>query len=163
MPSRPGFEARRVSTFEESLSKSYVAPGSGVVAITGTSSNRADGTELASATGAATPPPKTATKAAPDKTNSTVSDRTCFRIDIGMTYSGETDNAQRMIPEAHKTKDAFPIFHRKSKSSAITDFLAWEQHGTVICVDILHECRNTATITVGRPSASRTLSAGANT
>jgi hypothetical protein len=99
-----------VSTFDEILSTSTVAPGSGVVAITGISSNRSDGTELASGAGAANPPPKTATKAAPDNTNSKVSDRTCFRIEIGMPYSSEPDKAQRMVPEAHKTKEVFPNF-----------------------------------------------------
>jgi hypothetical protein len=99
-----------VSTFDEILSASIIAPGSGVVAITGTSSNRSDGTELASGAVAANPPPKTATKAAPDNTNSKVSDRTCFRIEIGMPYSSETDKAQRIDPDAHKTKGVFPNF-----------------------------------------------------
>ena len=114
MPSRLRFEARGVSTFDDGIvSASIVSPGSGVAAIAGTSSNRSDGTELAAGAGTAHPPPKTATKAAPDNTNSNVSDRTCFRIEIGMAYSSETDDVQRMVPGARKTQDVFPIFAAK--------------------------------------------------
>jgi hypothetical protein len=96
-----------VSPFDDFLSTSIVAPGGGVLAITGTSSNRSDEIEIAAGAGAANPPPKTETKAAPDNTNSKVSDRTCFRIEIGMSYSSETDKAQMIVPQAHKTKGVF--------------------------------------------------------
>jgi hypothetical protein len=83
-PSRLRFEARGVSTLDGVLSMSSVAPGCGVVAITVTSYNRSDGLELAWGAGA-----RTTTKAAPDNTNSRVSDRSCFRFGIGMACSSE--------------------------------------------------------------------------
>ena len=111
-----------MSALDGISSTAFVAPGSGVVAITGASSNRAAGTKVAAGAGAAHPPPKTATKDAPDNTNSRVSDRTCFRIEIGMTYSSETDNVQRMVLEAHKTKGVLPNFCCVNQPAALTGF-----------------------------------------